>query len=152
MSVDREAEDPVVLQEAVLQEALRGFVRAFGLHQPESTPCGQPIPVSEAHALGELARSGELRQVELARRLRLQKSTVSRLVGQLTDRGWVERGPARDDGRGVVLRLSPAGQRVAHNLAEARREKFSRLLTSIPAHERPGVLHALRVLTEALDE
>ncbi|WP_151476076.1 MarR family winged helix-turn-helix transcriptional regulator [Streptomyces albicerus] len=147
MSEDGGAADP-----ALLQDALRGFVRAFGLHQPESTPCGQAIPVSEAHALGELAQEGELRQVELARRLRLQKSTVSRLVGQLTARGWVERAPAPDDGRGVVLRLTSSGQKAAHNLADARREKFSRLLDAIPPHEREGVLHALGVLTEALDE
>ncbi|MDT0344011.1 MarR family winged helix-turn-helix transcriptional regulator [Streptomyces litchfieldiae] len=147
MSSERGTDDP-----AELQEALRGFVRAFGLHQPEKTPCGQPIPVSEAHALGELAQDGELRQVELARRLRLTKSTVSRLVGQLTARGWVERAPAPGDGRGVVLRLTPSGERAAGNLAEARREKFSRLLVSIPEHEREGVLHALHVLVEALDE
>jgi DNA-binding MarR family transcriptional regulator len=147
MSEDQEPDAP-----AALQNALRGFVRAFGLHQPESTPCGQPIPVSEAHALGELAQEGQLRQLELARRLRLTKSTVSRLVGQLTTRGWVERAPAPDDGRGVVLRLTPAGQRAAGNLAAARREKFSRLLESIPDHERAGVIHALGILTEALDE
>ncbi|TDC21004.1 MarR family transcriptional regulator [Streptomyces sp. 8K308] len=147
MMADREPDSS-----AELQSALRGFVRAFGLHQPETTPCGQPIPVSEAHALGELAQEGRLRQVELARRLRLTKSTVSRLVGQLTARGWVERAPAPDDGRGVVLRLTPAGERAAGNLAAARREKFSRLLKSIPAHERAGVLHALDILTKALDE
>jgi DNA-binding MarR family transcriptional regulator len=147
MPHDTEAPDP-----ALLQDALRTFVRAFGLHQPESTPCGEPIPVSEAHALGELAQEGELRQVELARRLRLQKSTVSRLVGQLTSRGWVERAPAPEDGRGVVLRLTPAGRNAAHRLADARREKFSRLLDAIPPDERAGVLHALGVLTEALDD
>jgi DNA-binding MarR family transcriptional regulator len=147
MSKDHRADDP-----AVLQAAMAGFVRAFGLHQPETTPCGQPVPVSEAHALGELAQESELRQVELTRRLRLQKSTVSRLVGQLTTRGWVERAQAPDDGRGVVLRLTPAGRRAAQNLAEARRERFSRLLGSIPAHERAGVLHALDVMMEALDE
>ncbi|WP_149824491.1 MarR family winged helix-turn-helix transcriptional regulator [Streptomyces tailanensis] len=147
MSRDQRADDP-----AVLQEALGSFVRAFGLHQPETTPCGQPISVSEAHALGELAQEGELRQVELTRRLRLQKSTVSRLVGQLSHRGWVERAPAPDDGRGVVLRLTASGRRAARNLAEARRERFSRLLDSIPAHERAGVLHALDVMVEALDE
>ncbi|MCC9706642.1 MarR family transcriptional regulator [Streptomyces sp. MNU76] len=147
MSEDGGAADP-----ALLQDALRSFVRAFGLHQPESTPCGQAIPVSEAHALGELAQEGELRQVELARRLRLQKSTVSRLVGQLTARGWVERAPAPEDGRGVTLRLTPSGQTAAHHLADARREKFARLLDAIPPDERAGVLHALGVLTEALDE
>lgn len=144
MSADHEAE--------ALQVALRGFVRAFGLHQPDSTPCGQAIPVSEAHALGELAQSGELRQHELAHRLRLEKSTVSRLVGQLTARGWIERAPAPGDGRGVVLRLTPVGQKAAGNLAEARQEKFARLLEAIPAHERTGVLHALDVLREALDD
>ncbi|MEI5519858.1 MarR family transcriptional regulator [Streptomyces brasiliscabiei] len=143
----RRADDP-----AVLQEALAGFVRAFGLHQPESTPCGRPIPVSEAHALGELAQEGALRQAELTRRLRLQKSTVSRLVTQLSTRGWVERAAAPEDGRGVVLRLTTAGREAARNLAEARRERFSRLLASIPAHERAGVLHALDVMVEALDE
>jgi DNA-binding MarR family transcriptional regulator len=147
MSRDRRADDP-----SVLQEALGSFVRAFGLHQSETTPCGQPLSVSEAHALGELAQESEMRQVELTRRLRLQKSTVSRLVGQMSARGWVERAPAPHDGRGVVLRLTPSGQRAAQNLAEARRERFSRLLSSIPAHERAGVLHALDVIVEALDE
>lgn len=147
MSRDQRADDP-----AVLQEALGSFVRAFGLHQPETTPCGRPLSVSEAHALSELAQEGELRQVELTRRLRLQKSTVSRLVGQLSARDWVERAPAPGDGRGVVLRLTPAGRRAAQNLAEARRERFSRLLGAIPAHERAGVLHALDVMVEALDE
>ncbi|MFI2367604.1 MarR family winged helix-turn-helix transcriptional regulator [Streptomyces sp. NPDC018833] len=147
MSSDRRADDPVVLQ-----DALGSFIRAFGLHQPETTPCGQPIPVSEAHALSELAQEGELRQVELTRRLRLQKSTVSRLVRQMSARDWVERAPALDDGRGVVLRLTPSGRRAAQNLAEARRERFSLLLDSIPAHERAGVLHALDVMVEALDD
>jgi DNA-binding MarR family transcriptional regulator len=102
--------------------------------------------------LGELAQERETRQVELTRRLRLQKSTVSRLVGQMSARGWVERAPAPNDGRGVVLRLTAEGQRAAQNLGEARRERFSRLLNAIPAHERAGVLHALDVMVEALHE
>lgn len=102
--------------------------------------------------MSELAQEAALRQVELGRRLRLQKSTVSRLVRQMSVRAWVERAPAPDDGRGVVLRLTPSGRRVARNLAEARRERFSRFLEAIPAHERAGVLHALEVMVEALDE
>ncbi|WP_220500084.1 MarR family transcriptional regulator [Thermomonospora cellulosilytica] len=77
-----------------LQDAVARFVRSFGLLQPDRTPCGRPIPPSEAHALGELARAGELRQVDLVCRLRLEKSTTSRLVGQLVSRGWVVRAPA----------------------------------------------------------
>jgi DNA-binding MarR family transcriptional regulator len=134
----------------VLQDRLVSFIRAFGLHQPERTPCGQPIPVSEAHALAELTRNAPLGQAELGRRLRLEKSTVSRLVGQLIGRGWLERRPDPGDGRATLLVLTPAGQQAADALASARAAKFARLLEAIPAAEREAVLHALDTLMEAL--
>jgi DNA-binding MarR family transcriptional regulator len=135
---------------AELQDRLAGFIRAFGLHQPEQTPCGQPIPVSEAHALVELARDAPFSQAELGRRLRLEKSTISRLVDQLAGRGWVARGRDPQDGRAAMLLLTPAGQRAAANLAAARRRKFADLLAAIPESDRDTVLHALKTLTEAL--
>ncbi|GII78526.1 hypothetical protein Sru01_35080 [Sphaerisporangium rufum] len=134
-----------------LQEAVGRFVRVFGLLQPDQTPCGQPIPASESHALAELAREGELRQVELARRLHLEKSTTSRLVGQLGGRGWVERRSAPEDGRGVLVRLTPAGEQAAGRLALARRALFQTVIDRIPEAERDGVLHALSLLIGALD-
>lgn len=42
-----------------LQDQIVGFIRAFGLHQPDRTPCGQPVPVSEAQALHELGTADE---------------------------------------------------------------------------------------------
>jgi DNA-binding MarR family transcriptional regulator len=132
-----------------LQDELVRFVRAFGLHTPEQTPCGQPIPVSEAHALAELARDAPLTQTELARRLRLEKSTVSRLIGQLVDRGWIDREPDPTDRRALRLTLTEAGERAAGNLAAAREAKFARVLAGIPESERAAVLHALKLLTEA---
>lgn len=135
-----------------LQELVARFVREFGLHQPDRTPCGQPIPVSEAFALAELGREGELRQQELVRRLRLRKSTTSRIVSQLVERGWCERTGAPDDGRGVLLRITPAGRAAADGLARARQERFARLLRGIPDEERDQVLRSLALLVEAADE
>jgi DNA-binding MarR family transcriptional regulator len=134
------------------QDALMRFVRNFGLHQPDRTPCGQPLPVSEAHAVAEIARDGHLRQVELARRLRLQKSTVSRLVTNLVDRGWVRRLTADDDGRGVLLELTSAGATAAARQADARQAKFAALLARIPDDQRAAVVAALQTLAEAADE
>lgn len=133
-----------------LQDRLVSFIRAFGLHQPETTPCGQPIPVSEAHALSEVARDTPLGQLELCRRLRLEKSTVSRLVGQLVGRGWVERRIDPGDARAILLVLTPAGGAAAATLAAARRVKFEQLMGAIPDHSRVEVLRSLDVLTEAL--
>ena len=67
------------------------LVRALGLHRPDQTPCGQPVAVAEAHAVLELSREPGLSQNSLAARLRLEKSTVSRIVTLLERRGWVGR-------------------------------------------------------------
>ena len=134
------------------QDALMRFVRNFGLHQPDRTPCGQPLPVSEAYAMAEIGREGQLRQVELARRLRLEKSTVSRLVANLAARGWVHRHTPSGDGRGVLLELTDAGVTAAARQADARRDRFTTLLARIPDDQRAAVVHALQTLAEATDE
>jgi DNA-binding MarR family transcriptional regulator len=133
-----------------LQARLAAFIRAFGLHQPERTPCGVPIPVSEAHAMLELERDGPMAQHELGARLRLEKSTVSRLVGQLESRGWVARSRGARDGRVTMLELTDAGRQSAVQLGAARADRFTRLLEAIPPDERTLVLDGLTILVEAL--
>jgi len=136
-------------QALLLQGRITAFVRAFGLHQPDRTPCGQPVPVSEAHAVAELDRDGRLTQTALAGRLRLEKSTVSRLVAQLIGRGWVRRVRRDGDARLVWLELTPEGRRAAGELAVARAARFADLLRSIPPERRPAVIDALTALVEA---
>lgn len=135
-----------------LQEQMIGLIRAFGLHRPERTPCGQPVSVAEAHTLMELSCEAPLLQKELASRLRLEKSTVSRLVSAMEGRGWVERTRSLRDGRAMDLRLTDAGKQAAARLAEARQAKFARILEAIPEEERAPVMQALSVLEEAMNE
>jgi DNA-binding MarR family transcriptional regulator len=135
-----------------LQTRLVAFVRAFGLHRPDETPCGAPVPVSEAHALAVLAEQGPVTQSDLVHHLALGKSTVSRLVGQLVARGWARRTADRDDARLRVVTLTAEGTAAAGSMAEARRARIARLLDRIPEAERPAVLSALATLTEAARE
>jgi DNA-binding MarR family transcriptional regulator len=131
-----------------LQQRLVGFVRAFGLHRPDETPCGAPVPVSEAHAVSVLAEHGPLSQTDLARHLALGKSTVSRLVDQVVERGWARRRPSPIDARCRVVGLTPAGLEAAATLGRARAERIGRLL----AGDRAAVLAALATLIEAARE
>jgi DNA-binding MarR family transcriptional regulator len=135
---------------ARLQHELVGFVRAFGLLSQERTPCGQPMAPSDAHALTEIADGGRT-QRELVDRLHLDRSSVSRLVDRLAARGWVERanGPDR---RTVRLLPTPAGRRVAADVAGARAKRFAALLEAVPADRRDEVLDAIRLLTVAARE
>jgi DNA-binding MarR family transcriptional regulator len=140
------------MSELHLQEQLIALIRAFGLHRPDQTPCGEPVAVAEAHALVELAHAAPLSQNDLATRLQLEKSTVSRLVGILESRGWIARARSVQDGRARELRLTDTGQQVAADLAEARRTKFARVFDAIPEEARAAVLESLQILVEAMRE
>lgn len=129
-------------------DAVVAFVRGFGLHRPERTPCGFDAGVAEAHALAELSR-GPLRQLDLVERLGLAKSTVSRLVGELVDRGWVTRRSADGDSRGVTVALTRAGRDAAARLRTARTRRMQALLDAVPADRRDEVVDVLEVLGKA---
>jgi DNA-binding MarR family transcriptional regulator len=64
------------------------------------------------------APDGRLRMSEIADRVLLSRSGLTRLVDRLVALGFVERCAAEDDGRGAFAELTAAGR---EKLAEARR-------------------------------
>ena len=138
--------------EMAFQEQVIAFVRAFGLHRPDQTPYGEPVSVAEAHALMELSRHGGLSQKGLGQWLRLEKSTVSRLVSILERKGWVTRTHSAQDGRLHEHYLTEEGRRIAQQLARAREQKFARILSMLPDDQHAHVTQALQKLIEAIYE
>ena len=143
---------------ADLHGLLLDLVRSVGLLHvvdPGTMGSGGSVSVSELFALHELdAGGGGLSQQELAERLRLEKSTVSRLVAGLEVRGLLvrERDPANR--RFVRLSLTPAGQRLHVDLARAMHERQGAVLAAMTPSERAalhtGLVGLLRVLHDSL--
>jgi DNA-binding MarR family transcriptional regulator len=138
------------LTAAALQARLMALIRALGLLESERTPCGQPLSPSAAHALAELSGGAPLTQSQLGSRLRLEKSTISRLVGQLEERGWVERRRAEHDGRVLLLALTDQGRQMADQVASSRAAYFARLCERIPPARQGELSDALEMLVEIL--
>lgn len=136
-----------------LAESFVEFIHAFGVLRSDTTPCGQPMSVSTAHALCELATGPSLNQRELAERVGLSTSTVSRLVDQLVEKRWAERrvDPHGSDTRVRLVTLTPDGTRVAEQVLAARAKRFARLLDAVPTDKRSTVVEALHLLKEATD-
>jgi DNA-binding MarR family transcriptional regulator len=143
---------PPIVDGAALQHQLVAFIRAFGLHRPDETPCGTSVPVSEAHALAVLADAGPLNQTELVHHLALGKSTVSRLVDQVVARGWAVRTVSPHDARCKLVELTEAGHATAGSMARTRTARIDRLFDRIPDADRPAVLAALATLADAARE
>lgn len=129
-----------------------GLIRALGLHRPDQTPCGAPISVGEAQAMFELSRAPRISQGELAARLHLEKSTVSRLAKMLEQRGWLDRSRDESDSRLFRLQLTPAGSKAVQRLSASRRAHFGKAFEAIPANKRDALIEALSLLSEALNE
>ena len=58
-----------------------------------------------------LATDNELRMQDLSGRLAMSASGLTRRIGRMEQVGLVKRRQARDDGRGVIVTLTPAGRR-----------------------------------------
>ncbi len=144
---------PVATQTSIANEFV-GLIHAFGVLKTDSTPCGQPMSVSTAHAICELMTSGSLHQGDLATRIGLTTSTVSRLVDQLQQKGWASRrdDPASSDKRLRLVHLTEAGEGVAQTVLGARAARFDRLLASIDPTKHGQVLESLHLLRAAADE
>jgi DNA-binding MarR family transcriptional regulator len=82
------------------------------------------VTPSELAALREVARHGPLVFGELAERLKLDRTTVSRLAARLYDLELVSRVQDDDDKRKVWLQATPAGGALLGSLADVTHEYY----------------------------
>jgi len=138
-------------QAVLLRDAVQGFVRTFGLLAGNQTPCGQPLQVSEAHALmAMLAPDEDPTLHDLGQVLGIDKSNVSRLCARLQSSGLIASRTCKRDRRAKRLELTAKGRRLAADVESASRKRFAAVLAALPVASIPGVVEALRELTSAI--
>jgi DNA-binding MarR family transcriptional regulator len=84
------------------------------------------LPFVAHSLLGEIAATGGCRAIDLVQLYRLDRSTVSRQVGDLEARGRVIRVPDPAGGRGHLLRVTRSGASLLAEAARAQREGLER--------------------------
>jgi DNA-binding MarR family transcriptional regulator len=126
------------------------LVRVAGLLQPDQAVPGHPVSVSQLFALHELDTGTPLSQRDLAARLRLEKSTVSRMAADLERKGLLvrERDPANR--RLYRLCLTDAGRDLHRRIGTAFHEQYVRWVAAMGHAERDGLLVGLPALIHAI--
>ncbi|MEU4265166.1 MarR family winged helix-turn-helix transcriptional regulator [Streptomyces argenteolus] len=82
-------------------------------------------PGGSATVLTLLAKYGEMRITRLAELLAVDMSVTSRHVAHAVENGWIERFPDPADKRSRILRVTPAGDELLHDLTRRTTEMFA---------------------------
>jgi DNA-binding MarR family transcriptional regulator len=107
------------------------------------------IPPVQLQALAVLA-SGDIRMRELARRLGLATSTVTRLVDRLEAAGLAERRTERPDRRSVLVGLTSTGAQALRGVHRRLRWFAQGLMAELTPHEQGELLRLLSKLGDGL--
>lgn len=115
-------------------DAMHDLMHAYRQHmraamQDELTP-------NEARALLFVGRHPMRTQKDLVEHSGNDKAQITRMLGTLEEKGWLERVPHAQDARSRCLRLSPAGQAVFERMRERRRDITARMLRDFSAQEQ----------------
>src|SRR4051794_29414513 len=99
-------------------------VQVAGFLQPDQTVAEHPLSLSQAFTLHELDTDPPLSQRDLAERLRLEKSSVSRLAAELERKGLLERERDPDNHRQYRLRLTEQGRAMHAHMRTSFHKKY----------------------------
>ena len=131
-----------------IRAASRRLVRELGFMG--GTFAGTDLPPSAVHALIEIDASGGISARDLGGLLRLEKSSVSRMLRKLVVCGDVIEEPGEKDARTKKLTLSAAGRRRVERIHAFARAQVAGALEQLPSEGHRTVLDGLRLYAEAL--
>jgi DNA-binding MarR family transcriptional regulator len=89
---------------------------------------------------------------ELARELRIQPSTATRLCDRLVRKGLARRNVDDANRREVTVSLSGSGRSLVREVTARRRREIASIMAKVPAAQRTMIVEALTTFCEAAGE
>lgn len=131
-----------------VREAARAMVRELGMLGDAHGSLG--VGNSHVHTLIELEREEALSVNDLAIRLCLEKSSVSRLVDVLELRNLVKTGSDPVDGRRRIVSLTSTGQKKLAAIHKQANRRVQAALQQLNSSEQEEVARGLELYARAL--
>jgi DNA-binding MarR family transcriptional regulator len=113
--------------------------------------CG--ISLAQCHALMEVGlATGGLTIVELAERIKLDKSTLSRTIDSLVQQGLIDRTIHPHDRRYMQVRLTAQGNKVFNEINTGCNQLYLKMFDHIPAAKHKQIIESLGLFAQALEK
>jgi DNA-binding MarR family transcriptional regulator len=134
-----------------LRGIIQQFIRSFGLLEQTQTPCGFSLSLSQVFALQELEKQ-TLTITELAEKLQLERSSVSRLIDVLVKGDFVSRVLNEKNRREVVLSLTEKGMHSIQRVREQSVQFYNSILGKMSESEQDLFYSSFKTFTNSIIE
>lgn len=131
-----------------IRSASRDLVRELGFMN--RTLAGTELPPSAVHAIIEIGAAGRLSAKVLSEKLLLEKSTVSRLVKSLVDKGELREIRSKEDARSKHLHLTRQGEKTLAAITRFGERQVATAIAPLDDASGQAVLIGLRAYSAAL--
>ena len=131
-----------------LYKVFAELVRSYQFRDRDSV-CSQGLSISQCYALEALEMHGPLTMSELAGRLYLEISTVTRIVDHLVGQRLAVRVADPRDRRVCRVQIAPKGRTLTSRVRRALIEEYQRVLQEVPAESREAVIAAMSHMLQA---
>ena len=127
---------------------LRNFERELNIQNQSSCCCG--VTLTQCHTLMELEATESITMNELAKKVHLDKSTVSRTVDNLVQAKLVDREIPASNRRTTKIRLNKSGRSVCKTINEGNDDYYLQALRAIAPAKHTDFLKAFERLTKEM--
>jgi DNA-binding MarR family transcriptional regulator/N-acetylglutamate synthase-like GNAT family acetyltransferase len=131
-----------------IRAASRQLVREFGFL--DKTIAGTDLSGSGVHAMMEIGLNPGITAKEISARLKLEKSTISRLLKSLEARGDITQTRSDSDGRSFGLTLTEAGKATFSKIDSYGEALARRALDKVNGEKAQEICDAMAAYAEAL--
>jgi DNA-binding MarR family transcriptional regulator/GNAT superfamily N-acetyltransferase len=128
--------------------ASRDLVRELGFMS--RTIAGTDLSASAVHAIIETGAHSKLSAKMIAEKLCLEKSTVSRLIKSLVEKGLLREVRSRTDSRMKYLHLTERGERTLGEITRFGEEQVSGAIAKLDHSSQNAILAGLQSYSQAL--
>jgi DNA-binding MarR family transcriptional regulator len=133
-----------------LRDLFRSVARDLGLFDKnEATCCG--VTTAQNRTILELGYGGTVSLLDLAERLGVDKSTMSRMVESLVRARLVERRQDSENRRYVKVSLTERGEAIFREIDGKLSRYYEAILCAIPEEQREQVEQSVLLLADAME-
>ena len=127
---------------------LRNFERELNFQNQSGCCCG--VTITQCHTLMELVLKDNVTVNELAKRLHLDKSTVSRTIDNLVQADLVGREIPLSNRRTTRIKLTEKGHSFCKTINEGNNQYFLKALHAIPSEKLVDFIQSFEKFTNEM--